>query len=232
MSSNRCGTRRRVGRPATIAIAIACALTAAGDAMAQRPADSGPEVAVRAGLALPFGQVQGGMDQNLDRFVSTAIPLGISAGYRVDPTLFFGLRFHYAFPQIKNPAGNCDNVSCDGSGVQLGVEAIYRFMPESKLAPWVGLAGGYEWWTADYFTSNAGIGASLGGFQGLLQAGGDVRVAPQVVLGPFVEVSTGRFDSRTDRVRIGNSTSATDTDIADTAWHTWVTLGVRGAFGL
>jgi hypothetical protein len=220
---------KRIG--AFTAIAIACTGIALPRAMAQRPADTGPEVAVRAGLAVPFGQVQGGMNQNLDRYVSTAIPLGIEAGYRIVPALFVGVRFHYAFPQLKNPGGNCDDVSCDGSGVQLGLEAIYRFMPESKFAPWVGLGAGYEWWTADYFTSNAGLGATVSGFQGLLQAGGDVRVGPQLALGPFLEVATGRFDSSTGRVRIGNTTNSTDSDISDTAWHTWLTLGVRGAFG-
>jgi hypothetical protein len=199
--------------------------------MAQGPAGAGPEVALRTGLALPFGQVDGTANNNLDRYASSAIPIVVEGGYRVDPTLFFGVRFQYQFPQLKNPNGNCDNVSCDGSGVQLGVEGIYRFAPASKFAPWVGLGAGYEWMRADYFTNNAGVGATVRGFQGLVQGGGDVRVGPQLVLGPFIEASFGRFDSSTGRVRLGNTTSESESDISSTAWHTWVTFGVRGAFG-
>jgi hypothetical protein len=212
-----------------------CASTVgtASTARAQRSAESGPELALRTGLALPFGDVDGGADNHLDRYAGSAIPLVLEVGYRVDPTLFFGARFDYSFPQLKNPAvgGNCDNTSCDGSGVRLGLEGIYRFLPADRFAPWVGLGAGYEWMTADYFGPNGGAGATVRGFHGLIQAGGDVRVGPQLVLGPFVELSMGRFDSATTRVRIGNLTTETDDDITDTAWHSWLALGLRGAFG-
>ena len=222
----------RIRFRAAAATALAMSLLGGRAALAQPSVDRGPEIALRTGIALPFGQVEGGNNTDLDRYASSAIPIVIEAGYRLDPALFFGVRFQYAFPQLKNPNGNCDNVSCDGSGVQLGIEGIYRFLPASRFAPWAGLAAGYEWWTADYFTTNLGAGATVSGFQASLQAGGDVRVTPQLVVGPFIDVSFGRFDSSTDRVRIGNTTNTTERDIADTAMHTWVTIGVRGAFGL
>src|SRR5262245_28536978 len=99
---------------ATITATLAIGLGAASPARAQQPREAGPELALRTGLALPFGQVDGGNNNNLDRYASSAIPLVIEAGYRIDPSLFLGLRFEYAFPQLKNPNGNCDNVSCDG----------------------------------------------------------------------------------------------------------------------
>jgi hypothetical protein len=221
LTSNACG-----------ALALLVILLSAPVAKAQRRADIGPELALRTGLALPFGEVDGSGGNNLDGYAGSAIPIGISGGVRIDQTLFFGARFQYAFPQMKNPAGSCENVSCDGSGVQVGLEGSYRFTPDAKFAPWVGLGGGYEWWRADYFTQNAGLGGTVRGFQGFVHGGGDVRVGPQLVVGPFAEVSFGRFDHSTGRVRVGNTTNETPSDIADTALHTWVTLGVRGAFGL
>ena len=139
----------------------------------------------------------------------------------------------YGFPQLKNPNGGCSgNVSCDGSVVMLGLESTYRFQPEATFAPWLGVGFGYEWASADFSAPNAGGGATDKGFQALVQAGGDVRVTPKLVLGPFLEASFGRFDSADTRVRFLNTTTQTSADITNTAWHTWVTLGVRGAFDI
>jgi hypothetical protein len=199
-------------------------------AAAESPPTSGPEAAVRLGLAIPAGSIANGT--NLDTYAGSAVPLVLEGGYRVDPSLFLGVRFQYGFPQLKNPNGSCDgNVSCSGSVVQLGLEGVYRFLADQKFAPWLGLGFGYEWASADYDATNGGAGATYKGFQGLLQGGGDIRASSQLVLGPFVEVAFGRYDTAETRVRILNSETSRSADITDTAVHTWISLGVRGAFG-
>jgi hypothetical protein len=199
-------------------------------AAAGSPRYSGPELALRLGVAIPTGSVSSGT--SLDTYAATAVPLIVEGGYRVDPSLFFGARFEYAFPDLKNPNGSCSgNTSCSGSVVTLGAEGIYRFVPEQTFAPWLGVGFGYEWASADYDRPNAGAGVTNKGIQALVQGGGDVRVNAQLVLGPFIEAAFGRFDSADTRVRLGNTTTETSADIANTAWHTWVALGVRGAFG-
>jgi hypothetical protein len=208
------------------------ALTLASTAArAQRSPDSGIEVAVRTGVALPFGEIQNG--SNLDSYASSAVPLIVEGGYRLDSNLFFGLRFLYGFPQLKNPNGGCSsNISCDGSVVMVGAEATYRFQPEATFAPWIGVGAGYEWASRDVTATNAAVGGTLKGFQALVQAGGDVRVTPKLVLGPFLEAAFGRYDSADGRMRVLNTVFETSQDISDTAWHTWVTLGIRGAFDI
>jgi hypothetical protein len=114
----------------------------------------------------------------------------------------------------------------------LGLEGTYRFQPEAMFAPWLGVGAGYEWTSADFSGPNIGGGATDKGFVGLVQGGGDVRVTPKLVLGPFLEAAFGRFDSADARVRVFNTVMETSADITDTAWHTWVTLGVRGAFDI
>jgi hypothetical protein len=200
-------------------------------ARAQRSPDAGIEVAVRTGLALPFGERLNG--SNLDNYASSAVPIILEGGYRLDSSLFFGLRLQYGFPQLKNPNGGCGgNISCDGSVVMLGLEGAYRFQPEATFAPWLGAGVGYEWASADFTGPNVGGGATDKGFQALLQAGGDVRVTPKLVLGPFLEAAFGRYDSADTRVRVFNTIMETSSDITNTAWHTWITLGVRGAFDI
>jgi hypothetical protein len=197
---------------------------------AEAPPTSGPEAAVRLGLAIPAGSISDGT--NLDSYAGSAVPVVLEGGYRIDPSLFVGLRFQYAFPQLKNPGGSCGgNTSCSGSDIQLGLEGVYRFLADQKFAPWVGLGLGYEWASGDYDAANVGGGATYRGFQGLVQGGGDVRVSSQLVLGPFLEVAFGRFDTADTRVHLLNSTTERTADIANTAVHTWISLGIRGAFG-
>jgi hypothetical protein len=66
------------------------------------------------------------------------------------------------------------------------------------------------------------------GFHGLLMAGGDYRINEKLVIGPAIEWLFGRFGSVEARAPVlGNVTR----DVMNTAWHHWLTLGVRGAFG-
>ena len=58
-----------------------------------------------------------------------------------------------------------------------------------------------------------------------------MRVAPGLVLGPFVEAQFGKYYEGTTSVAIGNFARTGDFTINDTAWHTWIAFGVRGAFG-
>jgi hypothetical protein len=221
----------RMKRTSLATIGFMALTLASTAARAQRSPDTGVEVAVRTGLALPFGEIQNG--SNLDRYASSAVPIILEGGYRLDSNLFFGLRLQYGFPQLKNPNGSCSgNVSCDGSVVMLGLEATYRFLPEATFVPWAGVGFGYEWASADYTGGNGSVGGTNKGFQALVQAGGDVRVTQKLMLGPFLEAAFGRYDSADTRVRVLNTTMETTADISNTAWHTWVTLGVRGAFDI
>jgi hypothetical protein len=215
----------------TITVAFLAILLMAPAASADGPPvpDRGAEIALRAGFAIPFGESANGT--NFDQYASSAIPFLLEAGLRVSASLFLGVRGGYAFPQLKNPNNSCTNASCDGSVVTLGLEGIYRFNPLETFAPWVGVGGGYEWAGVDRTAPNISAGATLKGFQGLLMVGGDYRVNQHLVIGPVVELAFGRFDSIETRGQLGNISTSMETDITDTSWHQWLTLGVRGAFG-
>jgi len=217
-----------------IAIGFVALAFGGASARAARSPDSGAEVALRLGVALPFGEAASG--SNLDSAVSNTVPLIVEGGYRLDSNLFFGARFQYAFANFKKPNGLCvGNASCGGSDVALGLEALYRFTPANTFAPWLGLGAGYEWLNENISpgnpNANASTSGSIKGFQGLVQLGGDVRVTDKLVLGPFIEAAFGRYESASTSTTIGNTTTDTSADITNTAWHTWLTIGIRGAFG-
>jgi hypothetical protein len=210
-------------------IALTLAATAA---RAQGDPERGPEIALRTGLMLPFGDrgnIQGGANGGtLDNYASKALPFVLEGGYRLDSNLFFGLRFQYAIPDLKN----CGN-DCDGSVITLGVEGTYRFMPGATFNPWVGVGIGYEWASVNGTAGTLANGTvTYSGFQPLAQLGGDIYVAPKFFLGPFVEAAFGRFDNVHGEGTVLNTAFETDTAITDERWHMWLTLGLRGAFDL
>jgi hypothetical protein len=217
--------------PALIVVgSLGLALSRGASAAEPLPPDHGLEAAGRLGLAIPAGSLQDG--RSLDSYAGSAVPLVLEAGWRVDPSLFVGARFLYAFPQLKNPMGSCsNNVSCDGFDTSLGVEAVYRFLADRKFAPWAGASFGYEWASYDINGANIGGGATYRGLAGSVQGGGDVRMSPQLVLGPYAELALGRFETTDQRGHIGNTTTNMTMDIANTAVHTWISFGIRGAFG-
>lgn len=213
-----------------LAFLVAVLLSGTVTAQGTPVPDRGAELALRSGVAIPFGETQDGT--NLDQYASSAIPFILEAGFRIDSSLFVGGRFGYGLAQLKNPNNICTNASCDGSVISLGLEAIYRLMPYQTFAPWVGLGGGYEWASADSSGQTISGGFTLSGLQGLVMVGGDYRANEHLVLGPFLEAAFGRYDSTEGYIRGPNgATTTTTSDIMNTAWHTWLTLGVRGAFG-
>jgi outer membrane protein W len=117
------------------------------------------------------------------------------------------------------------------------LNALYRFMPEQRFAPFVGVGAGYEWYSAKG-TGNIGgftgsTSTTVRGFEFLnLQGGADYRLSGNSVIGPFASFSLGRFDSYSTQVTTGTTTTSTNGDINNTAMHEWLLLGVRGAFSL
>src|SRR5262245_18068736 len=90
-------------------------------ALAQGAPDRGPEVALRTGLMLPFGDRVGGppanvtLNNSLDNYASKALPFVLEGGFRFNSNLFLGLRFQYSVPDLENVCAGA--VDCDGSVV-------------------------------------------------------------------------------------------------------------------
>ena len=209
------------------ALALSRGAAAQPAAVIDRP---GFDFGLRLGYAIPFGDIDGNAGNGLASAFSGAVPLVFEAGYRLNPAFTLGALFQYAFAQLKDSNNGCPgNASCSGSVVRLGIEGIYRLPVAAVLAPWAGLALGYEW--MDVTITNNGNSTSFGasGFEFItLQAGGDYRVAPNFGLGPFLSLSFARYGT-VSATQGGNSTS---TDIANPAVHEWLQIGVRGAFSL
>lgn len=220
-------------KPLVFTATMLLMLAAARPSLAQAgpPDKPGVDVAVRVGYAVPFGDVDGDSGDSLSGTFSGAVPFVVEAGYRFDRHFTLGPYFQYALAQVKDGAGGlCGNgVDCSGSIIRLGLEGLYHLDLGSAFIPWFGLGVGYEWMNIDVSAGNNHASASAHGWEFLtLQLGGDIYVAPQFAVGPFISFSIARYGRASGS--FGNTT--TSSDISNPAVHEWLEFGARFSFGL
>ncbi|HVT10485.1 MAG TPA: outer membrane beta-barrel protein [Polyangia bacterium] len=220
-------------KPLMFTATMLLVLAAARPSLAQAgpPDTPGVDVAVRVGYAVPFGDIDGDSGDSLSGTFSGAVPFVVEAGYRFDRHFTLGPYFQYAFAQVKDGSGTvCGNgVDCSGSIIRLGLQALYHLDLGSTFVPWFGLGVGYEWMNVDASSGNLSASASAHGWEFLtLELGGDIYVAPQFAVGPFISYSIARYGSGS--TTLGNTT--TSSDISNPAVHEWLQFGARFSFSL
>ena len=196
------------------------AATAAAAPAAMVTDHPGVSLSARLAYAVPMGSAAQNLD--LSSGVSGGLPIVIEGAYRFNRNISAGLYGQYGYMLAKNcPAG----VSCSDSDYRIGVEGIYNLRLGSTIDPWVGLGVGYEWLSTSASAGGMSMSETFSGFElATLSAGGDFAAASQVAVGPFISFSIGKYGSA--------SVNGTSGDIANTAYHQWLQLGVRGTFNL
>lgn len=204
------------------------------------PAKRGFQLALRTGASVPFGEATKDLDSS--EFSSVQVPFLVDVGGKPLPELFLGGYVGFAF---GGPAGTtadfCEAVDagCAGFAWRVGAEVQYHFIPDGKVNPWAGYGLGYEAvgfgiGQADEDASEEddeadGFAAALAGYEfAHLMGGADFRLNKVVGLGPFVDVSFGRYTKV--GVANGDTTRNDDIDDSDEATHGWVTFGIRVVF--
>jgi hypothetical protein len=206
------------------AVAVA-ALLAAGPAFAQAtPAgETGLQLGARASFAWPFGdafdvpgaQRSADFTGELGDSIDWAVPIWAELNYRLNRDLAVGVYAKYAFIEEADIAGFDPP---DVTNWHLGAQLTFRLAEMGTILPWVGVGAGWEWLSFDDtpdFDS-----PDLDGFEALVQAGADFKVAQGFNVGPFVAFTVGNFGE----VDFG------DGDTFDSAWHEWLEVGIRGTF--
>jgi len=198
------------------------------------------------GFAVPFGQFfETGAGAPVNREVAHQIPIGLEAGYQLTPQVLVGLYGQYGFVSVRDKSnpndwgcgavqtqpGVTQTQTCSGHDLKLGLEGKYSFLPKSGADPWIGLGVAYEdlklvhEGTITYPPPDSQSGPyTLGfGFQGVdldLKAGVDFKATEALSAGPFVSYSVGEYFHGSDGT------------IESKALHEWLTIGVRGTFGI
>ncbi|HEY4187104.1 MAG TPA: hypothetical protein VGP07_18655 [Polyangia bacterium] len=200
-----------------------------GFAQTGEPQGGAIEVGLRTGYGIPLGHTgrtaNDTTDDKLSGSIKGEIPLWLDLGYRIDPQIYVGLSFQYAFGLI--PSGVCDaGVSCSVSDLRLDANFIYHLAARQSVDPWLGIGVGYEWLSLKASAQGQESNGTAGAFEfANLQAGADFEVAPGFALGPFVSFSLGEYQS----ISFSGVTSGS-MDVVSKSLHEWLLFGVRGAF--
>ncbi len=106
---------------------------------------------------------------------------------------------------------------CSAVGLRIGALGSFRFTPQKRFTPWVGLGIAYETLTED----NGFNSWTYSGLNWDFSGGMDFKLGRVFALGPFVSLQFGEFDS------VSGDISG---DINDTGMHSWFQIGARGRF--
>jgi hypothetical protein len=87
------------------------------------------------------------------------------------------------------------------------------------------VGAGYEWLFLSASSGGVDISGTATGFEfGNLQLGGDIPVAPNFAIGPFVGLSFGEYGN----ISLSGGGSSMDMSITSKSFHEWLEFGVRG----
>lgn len=205
-----------MARRRLLAAALACAAGAGVAAREPAPRRPGDEVrgivALRAGAALPLGEVRD--RQRLDGLIAGAVPVGLELAARGGRTTIGVLVEHgLGLATRRCPA----YATCSASVTRAGVEVLHRLSAGRGGSGWAGGGLGWEGTRATV----AGRSTRVQSLELLnLQAGGDVALGRGVLVGPFVAATFARAMTQDGK------------DIQDKRTHFWLQLGIRAELDL
>ncbi len=190
-------------------LAVAAALLAA-----PATAHAGFTMGFRVGLGFPGGELESGYDLAND--VAVAVPLMVQLGGafaqdRVSVEGFFELSPMALSSDISDVCSDCTAV-----GMRVGALGSFRFTPQKRFTPWLGLGLSYELLTEDTGYASWTYSGVNWDFSG----GMDFKLGRVFALGPFVSLQLGEF------TEVDGDVSGT----LDSGMHSWFQIGVRGRF--
>jgi opacity protein-like surface antigen len=224
------------------ATVFTAAFIAAAPALGADSTRPGPglEIGARTGYAFSAGHLgapPNGTDNNLGDYVGGQLPLWLDVGYRLNADIYLGGFVQYGFGSVNDDRQNQSrnaNVDCSASDIRLGVMGRYHLQPIGPALPWVGLGVGYEWGSYSQHQSvlgNTNSDSSWSGFEiANLQTGADFRIAPRVLVAPFISFSVGQFRNTSATTTFGTTTTTTEQELEKKSLHEWIFIGARMSF--
>jgi hypothetical protein len=98
------------------------------------------------------------------------------------------------------------------------------------MDPWVGFGIGYEMFSNKQSANGVDVTTTYKGFEfANLQGGLDFNVASGLNVGPFLSFSMGQYSSQS---MDPESPLFPNGSVENKAMHEWLTLGIRGTYGL
>jgi hypothetical protein len=186
---------------------------------------SGFFVGARAGYSIPGGNIQSGLSTK--DLTQSMFPLQLDFGFAglLDTVAlggYAGIGLTQLGTQLKDACA-AQGASCDSKLWRVGAQANIH----PALGLWGGVFLGWEQQTVSASYSGVSASQQLRGYETGIQGGWDFG-AMGVKFGPYLSWSTGKFNTA---VTAGGALPNSNLDLG-TANHSWLTLGIRGVFGL
>ena len=188
-------------------------------------------------MSFPMGSATGERGDSLGaRYSWQWVPFDIGLGAKVIDEIYVGgylnLGVGYEGSDLKTEdrceAGDDlgDDVSCSSVNVHAGLEVRYTFEPAESVTGWLGYGVGIT--SATQSISDAGRYQETSTVRGIdwarVSGGLDFRSSRGFGLGPFGVFHIGRYTHQRTEMREVATFSG---DIADPAFHAWLTVGLR-----
>ena len=187
------------------------------------PAARGFQGALRSGASFPWGKASEAPGDDFSARTGWQVPITLDAGFKLSKPVFLGVYLGLSYGSSGSELCAQGDVSCSLLSYHFGVQAQYQFGASETINPWVGYGVGYEIVEQSLESGEYSETQSSSGLTYLKAAvGADFRSV--IGLGPFVEVTAGRFES--SRTKIGD-TVVHEGPVDESAWHGLLTVGVR-----
>jgi hypothetical protein len=186
----------------------------------------GPGLYASLGGSLPLGDLEQGAAESAA--YSVALPVEVGAGYTFDNEIFVGGALSYAHAFV--PGSSCPMASCSGRDLRIAAVAQKHvtITDDEPLTPWVDAGLGWEFAHTSYEASGVSTDQTVRGPFVRLGIGADYDLGDGRTIAPFLELELGRYG------HASGSSGGMDfsADIPQTAFHEWITVGVRGTYQL
>ncbi len=210
------------------ALVVAGAVAAAPSAQAQFAAD------LKVGYAVPTGNlVQTGTAEfsgSMSNVWSGAVPIEVAGRYRFTPNLSAGIYFQYN-PAFVASYLCSSGLSCSGYDMRVGAEAVYGFLPDGTINPWVSVGTGWQWTQFKLSGFGQSISATFHGWEYFnVQVGADWNITKMFAFGPYIGFFGGTYTAAS-LTSEGQTQSGTINSSAR-SFHGWLQFGVKGTVNL
>lgn len=198
---------------------------------------------LRLGVGVPLGKagrdIISGNQRDLSDLTSWRSPIWIDVGYSPSGSSTLG-----AYMQV-GVGGNGDAclADCDWSDIRIGASAEWRLLPGAAVEPWLGIGLGYEWLSyrvlfsaiiedADGVIQTVRGRATerFGGPELMLHGGVDFQVDDALRIGPYASATVSQYLTDSYRCQPQTDLCPADGSIDGSAFHSWIGVGLRGAY--
>ena len=216
--ATRAAARRAAGRKVLASGLLGLLL------LAPAAARAAPVLGLRLGYASAAGDAVSGSP--MSEGARAAVPIQLDAGWRLLDRLTVGGFASWGPAAVGR---FCAGASCSGSQLRFGAQASWRFDPTAGVAPWVGAGIGWEQTWLKATSAADTLELTRAGLELLdLQVGGDVALGGRFTVGPFLQLSLGRYVRQEVVSPLGDSSGG----VSHPSTHSWLQIGVRGTVAL